>query len=562
MLFFFKRLFLKKEKILAFKIIFFLIVAAVLEFLSLGSLLPLLSILSGSGGVDFSYVFDGKTKDEVIYFICLGVLSLFIFRTIFLWRLIKLQAFFSYKLMERISSDIFQNYSRSVTILDPNRDNAVIYRNIIREPNLLVGGVVLPVLNIATEFSIILGVTCFLVWYSPYVTICAALLLIMIGGVVFLLFEKKLSGFGSCAQKSESLRIREVYNLLSGAKDLFVVNMVKVFYEKFNEQTKSLSNKLALQQVYKQSSKICIEFSAILAIAILVSSLIFFGYSSAEVVSIVSLYLAALLRILPAMNRIIVNLNTLSFNRSSLAVISSELSMPAVVDNNNYCNNEIDFTNWDNFSLSQVSFCYANNPTPVFSNVDLTIKSGEKIAIIGASGSGKTTLVDIILGLKITNTGSIAVHKNGTSYLVKGLPSSMVSYVPQKVFLFDGTIEENITLVDFYQNTVDYFRLNEVIEKSGLTDLIGSLPEGIRSKVGEDGSSLSGGQLQRIGLARALYRNSDVLILDEATSGLDEYTEQSIINLLLNDSKLTILCITHSKKLVSNFDSTIEIGSL
>ena len=230
------------------------------------------------------------------------------------------------------------------------------------------------------------------------------------------------------------------------------------------------------------------------------------------------MYALALYRILPALNRILSNYNTLLFLSSSLDIVYSDLSYTPQTEGKDF----MDFKN--KIELINVSFEYNKNKK-VLKNINITINKGDKVAFVGESGSGKSTLVDLIIGLYKPLSGEIIIDgKKLTSDNIKSYRSK-VGYIPQSIYLFDGTVGENVAFGYEY----DKERIIEVLKKANIYDFLSS-KEGIDTLVGDGGIQLSGGQKQRIGIARALYSDPEILVLDEATSALDNETEAKIMD--------------------------------
>jgi len=194
--------------------------------------------------------------------------------------------------------------------------------------------------------------------------------------------------------------------------------------------------------------------------------------------------------------------------------------------------------------LDQVSFSFPGKDIPVLKEVSLEIKKGEKVGFIGSSGAGKTTLMNLLLRFYTENNGGIYV--DGVKLSAKNLKAwrRMIGYVKQDAFLMNASIKDNITLFD---KAVDEQRLTDALEKASLQEFVAALPNGIETPIGDRGSKLSGGQRQRIGIARALYKKTEILIFDEATSALDNTTEKEVNEAIknLSDTNITILIIAH-----------------
>jgi len=208
--------------------------------------------------------------------------------------------------------------------------------------------------------------------------------------------------------------------------------------------------------------------------------------------------------------------------------------------------------------LEDVSFSYKGSKVGIFSGINLTIEKGDCIGLIGDSGCGKSTILDILMGLLLPTQGRLIVDgkKIDSNNIIQW--RSNISHVPQSVFMTDDSIENNITF--FNQKVIDSSLISKAIEDSQLDYFINKLPNGLKTTVGEMGDKISGGQKQRIGLARAMYKNSDIYILDESTSALDEKTEEKIIQSInsISDEK-TIIMVAHRTSTLKNCNKIYKL---
>ncbi|MGI9530191.1 peptidase domain-containing ABC transporter [Lutimonas sp.] len=210
-----------------------------------------------------------------------------------------------------------------------------------------------------------------------------------------------------------------------------------------------------------------------------------------------------------------------------------------------------------NILFKNVAFSYGNRPT-IFSNLNLSIHQGKITAIIGESGSGKSTILHLLQGLYSIKRGEIFINGNNIKYYSKASLRNLIGIVPQKVQLFNGTVASNIALGEI---NPDMKRIMEVCRRLKITSFIENLPQGFHSKIGENGTYLSGGERQRIAIARALYRDPDIIAFDEASTSLDSFSEQileCIIQELIKDGK-TIIIITHRVQKLSNADRILVL---
>jgi ABC-type multidrug transport system fused ATPase/permease subunit len=236
----------------------------------------------------------------------------------------------------------------------------------------------------------------------------------------------------------------------------------------------------------------------------------------------------------------------------------------AKADNITLPTHEVERINFrSTIELRNISYTFSDAAEPTIENLSLTIKQGERIGIQGSSGIGKTTLFNLMLGLYSPTAGAIYVDgvKLDNSNLRKWQNS--IGYVSQSVFITEGTIAENIAFGEQADN-IDYSRISKVIEQSDLKEFIASLDKGVNTRIGEQGSRLSGGQRQRIGIARALYKGCDILLFDEATSSLDNTSEQNINRaierLSAENNALTIVVIAHRNSSLEYCDRIITLG--
>jgi ATP-binding cassette, subfamily B, bacterial PglK len=213
----------------------------------------------------------------------------------------------------------------------------------------------------------------------------------------------------------------------------------------------------------------------------------------------------------------------------------------------------------DSIELKDLSFQYISKSSIILSDINLKITKGSCVGIVGKTGSGKSTLVDIIMGLLFPKSGQLIVDNKVINFQNLNAWRSFISHVPQTIFLTDNSIAENIAL-NVSKEKIDIVRLKEVLIKAQLYDLVESWPNKYDTMIGERGIMLSGGQRQRIGIARALYKESQVIIFDEATSALDGDTERAIIDEINNlKSKPTVIIIAHRHSTLENCDQIIEI---
>ena len=212
-------------------------------------------------------------------------------------------------------------------------------------------------------------------------------------------------------------------------------------------------------------------------------------------------------------------------------------------------------------NLKQLGFRYSSQTPYVLEKLDLTIVKGSRVGFIGNTGSGKSTLLDIIMGLLQPTEGSLEVDNQAISPINQRAWQAHIAHVPQAIFLADSSVEENIAF-GVPKDKIDIERVRQAAKQAQIADSIESWPMQYQTFVGERGIRLSGGQRQRIGIARALYKQADVIIFDEATSALDNETEKAVMEAIEGLSKnLTLLIIAHRLTTLKNCTQIVELGA-
>jgi ABC-type bacteriocin/lantibiotic exporter with double-glycine peptidase domain len=262
---------------------------------------------------------------------------------------------------------------------------------------------------------------------------------------------------------------------------------------------------------------------------------------------------AAALRVMPSFNRIItsmLSLKNFSFTVDRMTPLKNQYILPYPI------HPKMDFE--DKMDIKNLSFSYPNTNAPTLRDINISVKKGEMVGIIGASGSGKTTLLNLVLQFLESDDGQIKVDNQVLNRDNSGSFQKILGYVKQDVFIKDAPMMENIA---FDRHNIDKERVLRVIEEAHLSDFLAELPDGLNTMLGENGANLSGGQKQRIGIARALYQDAEILLFDEITSALDAETEQAITESISNLAKLnkTVIIVAHRISTLRYCDRIYEL---
>jgi ABC-type multidrug transport system fused ATPase/permease subunit len=335
---------------------------------------------------------------------------------------------------------------------------------------------------------------------------------------------------------------------LAGIKPIKTLGIEAFFLERFRRHVVRLGRLARRNGLLGQSLKPLLELLIVLGLLGPIGFMLAHGLPVVDMVPILAVFGTAAYRLMPSFVRMTNILQNLQFVRPVIALVHRDLAQAEQAPPSRQpvlpapsLRNDI--------RLEGIGFAYEGTDEPVLTDITMTIRRGQSIALVGASGAGKTTLVDIILGLLQPTTGRILLDGRE---LPPGCRPQLLGYVPQDSFLINDTVRRNIALG---AGTIDEAALRRAVTTAALDDFIAELPDGLDTMVGERGLRLSGGQRQRLAIARALYHRTDVLILDESTSSLDATTEAAVSEAIHRLKEIqTLIIIAHRLSTVRDCD--------
>ncbi len=381
------------------------------------------------------------------------------------------------------------------------------------------------------------------------------------GGVVFYsVMHKKARTLGATTARMNIAINGKISEVLSLYREIYVRNKRSYYADEIRKMKDSYSQALADQTFMPNISKYAMEISLIISIVI-VSAIQFLSNDAVRATASLAVFFAATSRLAPALLRIQQSLVQIQINigiaePTLLILRRAEGLTPVARDNEFHDPNYSGFV--PKIELEKVSFKYPDSNLKVLDNISLEIAVGSFVAVVGPSGSGKTTLVDILLGMHEPLNGKVQISGLLPSEAIYNWPGA-ISYVPQSVRLINGTIRENIAF-GFPKESKSDLRLEKSIRSASLEEFVSGLPDGVETLIGKNGIGMSGGQAQRIGIARALFTNPKLLILDEATSALDNETEVDISNSIsLLMGEVTLVVIAHRLSTIRKADKVVYL---
>lgn len=421
-------------------------------------------------------------------------------------------------------------------------------------------GVLGTVISLISDFSLLLVITLGLFLVDPSVALSTFLLF---GGIGLALYKIVSSKARNAGALNMTLSIHSSEIILE-ALDSYRVAMVRNRRSYYSEQISKSRFKLAKTQADLQFmpsiTKYVIE--SVMLLGVLVIAGVQFALKDAvQATATMALFMAASSRIAPAVMRIQqagVQIKSNASSANSTLDLIEELSTTGVLE-------QSEITSMDRMTfvpeiiVRDVCVSYDSAQVDVLRDINLNFKPGTLTAIVGPSGSGKSTLIDAVLGIKTLRAGSVSISGVPPIQAFEQWPSE-VGFVPQETYVRKGTIRENIAL-GFPVDQISNEAVLEAIQKAQLEDFLASFDNGIYAELGESGSSVSGGQRQRLGIARALYGNPSIIILDEATSALDAVTEQAITSAIKRlKGSVTLIVVAHRLSTIMDADNVIYLS--
>jgi ATP-binding cassette subfamily C protein len=406
-----------------------------------------------------------------------------------------------------------------------------------------------------SEGTVFLIIMMFLLYLQPWITLILLALFSILGFVFIRVLSPMFRRWGKTMHRTAEQGHHQALQILQSYKDILIFGKTGYFislYQAQSLQRAQVTVKSAMAQVIPRVS---IESIFVMFFAGLVVAFSALNYNFNELTTVLSAYLYAGFRLLPGLNRTLIQFSNIRVAEASIDKVVSELNAPAY-DSAYSSSPGLTFNH--SILLRDVTYRYPGTDRDVLRNVDLEIRKGEYIGIIGETGSGKSTLFHLLLGLLIPSAGQVLIDGQ---YPASSLEwHHKVGYAAQNFHLIDGSVADNIAFgVSPGERDADLIRA--ALKDAQLDDFITRLPAGLETEIGEKGVLISGGERQRIALARALYRKPEILMLDEATSALDRETESSIMQAImaLKARGLTIITVTHRVDTLQGTDRVLNI---
>lgn len=542
--------------------------SSIIEALNVSLMLPMVSIFENISNLgnfpllkNLMFTLDINTREQILKYFTLSFLFISIICGLTKYFSIKLLYYFSSSVESDVREKIFYNNMHQSYEYHLNKNSTESLTIITQKAHFLFN-MLTAYLGILSSLLLISAITITLFLLKPIITFSLLIFISTIFTLIYFFNKNKLSSMSktiSEKQFSITFIFQEAFGFIS---EILLYSIQNIFIDRFNQSSKELAKNLAKSRIIGESPRIYLEY--ILIILFVIFLYYFATYSSNNKIDIalISLLGFAALKLLPLSGKIYNYYSTIKSLQNIFEDIMNILK-------NSNIDNKIEIRNINklafkkNIKLHNINFTYNNENKrgKVLNNFNFEIKKNSFVGIKGSTGKGKSTLIKILMCLIKPDEGYIEIDgvklDNNNIYSWQ----NKISILPQKVFLNDTTILENIVLGEDLKK-INFEKVEESTKIAEIYDFINSLPQKFNEKVGEAGAKVSGGQLKRIGLARTLYRDTEVIILDEPTNELDEDTELKIIKSLNSlKNRKTIIIISHNHEIISLCDQIIDFDN-
>jgi ABC-type multidrug transport system fused ATPase/permease subunit len=456
----------------------------------------------------------------------------------------------------QISTALLRSYLTQNFEKTSNRNTSELSKNILQDVENVISGILFCGMNIVNSAIAAAFIVVLLLFMDPIATITSTCIFTICYGLIFRFISPKIQKLGQDVKDLYAQMYIATQEALDGLKEIKANDRVAFFVQNYATPRKASAINFIVFKTIDLIPKYLLELTAY---GLIIAGSIYFIYQGESLgmnYSIIAMFAFAAYRIIPMVKDVFEGMENFDYYRTFIDILWDDLKyakQPSI----NGTKPQSTSSQIEQIELRDVRFCYESNLEHTLDKISLTIRTGERVCLIGPSGAGKTTIVDIILGLLIPETGSVLINDCIVPSENFASVRRRIGYVSQNPYLMDDTLQANI---EFGEDNVESERLELAYDITGLAEIFDSpFKEAMKAMIGQHGGRLSGGQRQRIAIARALYKKTDVLILDESTNELDLATEQRLLKKLDTLGHMSILFISHRPSIMRSCGRLIVI---
>ena len=561
----------KKQKLSIFFLQLLILFSAVAETVGIFSLAPFITLIAEPAIIQsYNIPFLGNyfLNIEPISFISkfgFALIIFFFFITILNiltnWLIIK----FSEKLSVHFTTSLYKHYLNKDFAFFLNNNSGDLVSKIILESYRVTGGMFKGLMNFNAKFSLTCLLLITLLIFNFKVTILCLFVISSMYGMLVLKVNKSLNVAGKNISIENKERVKTISESFDNIKEIIINKKLNYFDSKFYY----FANKLANNQILISSlSALPLFILQFLLISSLILAMLYFSFyqnvNFQDIIAVLSVYALAGLRLMPSIHGMFNSLVIVKSTMPALLNIKKDLSdSSAYIKKDNYKLDDdepLDITK--NIIIQNLNFKYPHSSKFIFKNANLDILIAKKTGIYGPTGNGKSTLLNILCGLLRPEKIKLLFDEKKVNS--SNLKKIKIGYISQSIVLLDTNVYENVAF-GLEKKDINMKKVKECLKLASALDFVNKLPFKSNTIVGDKGVKLSGGQIQRLGFARALYNNPKILILDEATNALDSKTERQILNNiddLINKLGLTVIFVSHDKSILKQCDIIYKVSGM
>ncbi len=551
----------KKDSI---KIFFMVMFSSVLEVLGLAVVLPVITIVLNRSVIhtnkylnSFYDALGFTSENQFALFLLLGLFLVFLIKN----GLALIITFWQSKFSLKISTDVAQMqfkryYFKDLQFFNDHNSN-LLMRNIRAVSGWVSAFILLPIIGFISELIVVVMIITGMAMYDFKIFLLISVSLVPVFLLIYRLIKNKVQLIETNRSYDEVEAIKNLQQGIVGYIDVKLSNKDNYFINQYIHYQEKINNAQSKILTLQNFPTKVIELTAVSGVILIIIYSIMIQQTDKGLLALLSLYVIAAYRLMPSMNRMLISLVSIKGYQFLFDIIKD-----VKVESNYEVKQEKQAISFEkSIQIQGLHFKYPSSASYTLKDIDFSINKGEKVGIIGQSGSGKTTLINILLRFLQEESGTILI--DGKIPLTQeniNVWRDLIGYVKQNVFIVDGDFYENIAFgID--RKDVDQEKMEKAVKSAQLDAVVNKLPQGLNANIGENGTRLSGGQRQRIAIARALYKDAQILIFDEATSALDNETEREIteaINSVSLENK-TMIIIAHRISTLKNCDCIYEM---
>ena len=545
---------------------------AVLNLAGLAALLPVLALALDPARLDegiagrIGAAAGFASREAFAAAVCVAVVAIVVTKNLLIMGLARIERNYVYDLYRTLSRRLFIAYhDRGLSFVKASGTTALA-RNVNAVCLAFTAGVLRPAATIVAETMLLLLLAAALALYAPLAALLAAAILLPAGWLYQRLVRERINRYGELENRAQREKARLVAETFRGFADIEVNGAFPALLRAFDRAMERVVDTRRSESAIALLPQMLTETGLAAGLALLAAW--GFGTDIAHRQLLFGVFAIAALSLMPSVRSILSAWASMRYNRYTIDILhealrdAAETSRDDAPASDDRHPESLPFER--EIALRDLSFRYADGACDILHDFSLTIRKGERIGIRGTSGAGKSTLVNLLTGLYEPTAGCIEIDGTPLTAANRRAWQRRIGYVSQRIFLTEGSLAENVAFGRTAEET-DRRRVIEALDAARLREFVDSLPAGIDTPAGECGCRLSGGQRQRIGIARALYRNADLLIFDEATSELDPATEQEVARAIdriaATRPGLTLLIVAHRERTLEGCDRIVTIGT-